>query len=64
MTSVHAAPGSVVVIQRDGVDDFATHCPGLYDAVVEASAFVNWRRLEQGDPAVLALSFYESVPRS
>ena len=64
MTSVHAAPGSVVVLQLDEVDDFATRCPELYDAVVEASALVNWRRLEQGAPAVLALSFDKSVPRS
>jgi RNAse (barnase) inhibitor barstar len=64
MTSVHAAPNSVIVIQLEDVDEFATRCTELYDAVVEASAFVNWRRLERGDPAVLALSFNKSVPRS
>jgi hypothetical protein len=63
MTSVHAAPGSVVVIEVEDVDDFATRCPELYDAIIEASAFVNWRRLAQGEPAVLALSFHKSVPR-
>jgi hypothetical protein len=28
-----------------------------YDAIVECSAFVNWRRIERGLPPVLALSF-------
>jgi len=29
----------------------------LCEAVVDGVAFVNWRRVETGDPAVLAMSF-------
>ena len=60
MTTVHAPKGGVVVLQLDGVDDFALRCPEQYRAVVECSAFVNWRCLDVGDPAVIALSYYRS----
>jgi Barstar (barnase inhibitor) len=58
MTAVHAAPGQVVVLQCAGVKAFAARCPEQYAALVECSAFVNWRRIETGDEPVLALSFY------
>jgi hypothetical protein len=60
MTTVHASVGSVIALQLEDVDDFAARCPEMYDAIIEATAFVNWRRLEQGRAAVLALSFYKS----
>ena len=58
MTSVHVAPGDVIVMRMSGVADFKKRCPEIYDALVECSAFVNYRRIERGDPAVLALSYY------
>jgi hypothetical protein len=57
MTSVHAPPGGVVALQIDGAGEFMRRCPEQYAALVECSAFVNWRRMEQGEPPVLALSF-------
>jgi len=60
MSAVHAPAGNVLVLQLDHVNEFAAHCPEQYAAVVECSAFVNWRRLEMGSTAVLALSFYKS----
>jgi len=57
MTQVHAPAGSVVTLQIDHVDDFAERCPDLYEAIVECSAFVNWRRIDHGGSPVLALSF-------
>jgi hypothetical protein len=59
MTQVHAPSGGVLVLQREDVDDFSRRCPEQYAAVVECSAFVNWRRIEVGEPAVLALSFFK-----
>lgn len=59
MTSVHAPRGSVLVLQLDYPDDFANRCPEQYKAVIEESAFVNWRRIEVGKDPVLALSFYK-----
>ncbi len=60
MTAHHVPPGGVVTLQIDGVDDFASRCPDQYEALVECSAFVNWRRVEQGATAILALSFYKN----
>jgi hypothetical protein len=57
MTTVHAAPGGVVAVELEHVEEFVRGCPEQYAAVVECSAFVNWRRIELGKPPVLALSF-------
>jgi hypothetical protein len=58
MSSVHVASGDVLVLCISGAGDLKKRCPDIYDALVECSAFVNWRRIEQGEQAVLALSFY------
>lgn len=57
MTSVHVAPGDVVVLCVSAVADFKRRCPEVFDALVECSAFVNWRRIEKGKQGILALSF-------
>ena len=62
MTSVHAPPGGVVIIQLDFVGDFAARCPELYAAIIECAAFVNWRRIEMGREPVLAVSFWKGKP--
>jgi len=62
MTAQHVTPGAVLTLHVDDIDDFASRCPEQYDALVECSAFVNWRRVERGEPAVVALSFYKSPP--
>lgn len=59
MTQIHVEPGRVVVIQINQLEVFAEQCPEQYAALVECSAFVNWRRIEQGEEPVIALSFYE-----
>lgn len=59
MTTVHCERGSVMALEFLHVKAFRGRCPELYDAIVEGVAFVNWRRLEAGQPAVLALSFWE-----
>lgn len=57
MTTVKAPPGGVLVLQLEGVDDFVRRCPEQYEAIVECAAFVNWRNLEVGGRAVLALAY-------
>src|SRR5207253_7598529 len=59
MTSIHVETGRVLVLQLEAVEHFAARCPEQYAAVVECAAFVNWRRIEGGQTAVLALSFYK-----
>jgi len=58
MTSIHCAPGKVLTIELEHVRDFKERCPELFAAIVECSAFANWRRIEMGQGPVLALSFH------
>lgn len=58
MSTVHVVTGDVLVLCISGATDFKRRCPEIYDALAECSAFVNYRRIEQGQQAVLALSFY------
>ena len=62
MTAVHAPSGGVLAIQLDHVNEFAARCPEQYGALIEAAAFVNWRRIEAGEEAVLSLSYYKTPP--
>ena len=59
MTSIHAPPGGVLVLDLRHVRDFAARCPEIYTAFVECSAFVNHRRIEVGQEPLLCLSFFE-----
>ena len=59
MTSVHASKGHVLTLQLENVAPFREKNPELYGAIVESAAFVNWRRLEVGESAVLAISFWK-----
>lgn len=58
MTSVHAPSGGVLVLALAHMTELAARCPDIYDAIIECSAFVNYRRLESGERPVLALSFW------
>jgi RNAse (barnase) inhibitor barstar len=53
MTKIHCAPPDVVVLHLEDLKTFREKHRELYDAVVECSSFVNYRRLEMGDSAVL-----------
>jgi hypothetical protein len=59
MTKIHAPPGGVVVLELEYVDEFFSRCPEQYAATIECAAFVNWRKIEIGERAVLALSYYK-----
>ena len=58
MTTVHVAPGEVLTLVIENAAAFRARCPEQFAALVEDAAFVNWRRIEQGAPAVLALAFH------
>lgn len=49
----------LVVIQLNHIDRFAERCPWLFQAINNGAAFVNWRQVERGRPALLALSYYK-----
>ncbi|MES2463539.1 MAG: barstar family protein [Armatimonadota bacterium] len=60
MSTIHVSKGSVVVLQLEDVQDFAQRCPEQYEALIDCAAFVNWRRIQTGELAVLALSYFKS----
>jgi RNAse (barnase) inhibitor barstar len=57
MSSIHCSPDSVLTIELQNARQFRECCREQYDAIIECSAFVNWRRSEVGESTVLALSF-------
>jgi len=57
MSAVHTANDGVLTLQLENVKAFREQHPDFYAAIIECSAFVNWRRLEVGESSVLALSF-------
>ncbi len=59
MSKVHSRLGSVIALELQNVKKFRRQSPELYAAIVECSAFVNWRRIESGGAPVLALSFWQ-----
>jgi len=59
MTKISVPPGSILTLQVDNVNSLAQRCPELYAALIECTAFVNWRRIEAGQVSVLALSFHK-----
>tara|TARA_R110002111_G_scaffold29884_9_gene62203 strand:+ start:2065 stop:2400 length:336 start_codon:yes stop_codon:yes gene_type:complete len=54
MTSIHGSASDVVVLHIDNIDSMPNE---LSQALIDCAAFVNWRRLDQGEPAILALSY-------
>jgi RNAse (barnase) inhibitor barstar len=57
MTTVHAERDHALTLQLENIAPFRENHPDIYAALIECTAFVNWRRLEVGEPAVLAISF-------
>ena len=58
MSDIHCEPGKVITIELLNVKPFRVRCPEQYEAIIDCSAFVNWRRIERDEQPVLALSFY------
>ena len=56
MTSIHVELGRVLSLELIDHAKLTRDNRDLYDAIVECSSFVNWRRIEQGNQPVIALS--------
>lgn len=48
-------PGDLLTLRIDNASEFAVRCPDQYEALVECTAFVNYRRVETGGTPVLSL---------
>lgn len=57
MSTVHCDPGSFVVLELVNAKRFKRVCPDQFSAVVECTAFVNFRNLEAGEAPALMLAF-------
>jgi RNAse (barnase) inhibitor barstar len=55
MTRFTLAPGELFHLEIADTKDFADRLPEIYQALIEDSAFVNWRRIQVGEPPILAL---------
>lgn len=56
MSAVHAPAGGALVLELFGFQSLAGRQPELYRALVDCTAFVNWRRIAVGEAPVLILS--------
>lgn len=59
LSKVTCPKGEVVVLQLEHAADFALREPAIFEELLDCTAFVNWRRIEKGIEAILALSYYK-----
>lgn len=55
MVQVAVEAGDLVAIRIDDAADFERRCPEQFRALMECAAFVNLRRIDQGESPVLTL---------
>lgn len=55
MTTVAVAPGQLFHLEVADAADFQKRLPEIFQAFADCAAFVNTRRVGQGEPPVLAL---------
>lgn len=58
LSEVTVSSGEVLVLTLENAGDFKLRCPELWQELLECVAFVNWRRMKQGQAAVLTISAY------
>lgn len=59
MTSIHANKEAGMLLDLGDCTDFAQRCPEIYEAILDCSGFVNYRRMESGEEPILSLSFWK-----
>jgi RNAse (barnase) inhibitor barstar len=57
MSRVQVMPGEVVVLVLEHMAGLGKKAAEQVKSLTDAVAFVNWRRLEKGQPAVLAVAY-------
>ena len=62
MTQVSVQPGDLMTLQIDDAADLASRCPEQFEALIECTAFVNYRRVEVGGTPVLSLLMSGTFP--
>ncbi|MEM6759018.1 MAG: barstar family protein [Pseudomonadota bacterium] len=60
MTQIKVPPGKILTLQIANSNALKRFNPEMLGALNDLVAFVNWRRIEQGEQPVLALSYSAS----
>jgi RNAse (barnase) inhibitor barstar len=55
-SAVEVAPDQIVTLLLEEAKLLKENQPEILEAILELSAFVNWRRMEMGDPPILIVS--------
>ena len=58
LSDVRLARGSTLTLKLLNIVPFKLRCPEIYDALIECTAFINWRYAEANEPPAIALAFY------
>lgn len=58
MSTVSIQSGELLVLNVENAGDFKRRCPDLWITFLECAAFVNWRRVKEGEAALLSVSAY------
>jgi RNAse (barnase) inhibitor barstar len=56
LSQVKVQPGEVLVVAVQNAAELKSRFPELWGELLEATAFVNWRRLDVGKPAILTIA--------
>ncbi|MGB4107671.1 MAG: barstar family protein [Alphaproteobacteria bacterium] len=57
MTNITVKSGGIIILNIENSAEFKKRCAEQYEALIECSAFVNYRRIEAGETPVLSLIF-------
>lgn len=57
ITRVTVRPGEMLTLHLDGMESLAVRCPDIHRSLLDVVAFVNWRRIKDGEGPVLALAY-------
>jgi RNAse (barnase) inhibitor barstar len=59
LSEVKCPVGDVVVLHLEHADTLAARAPEIFQDLLDCAAAVNWRRIERGHKAVLALAYHK-----
>ena len=60
--SVSVEAGGLLALRIDDAPDLQRRCPEQYDALIECTALVNFRRIEVGEKPILTLMLSGQFP--
>ena len=59
MSTIKIKNGAALTLQLQNIGSLKKRSPEIYEALLECSAFVNFRRINNGEEPILILSFFQ-----